>query len=166
MSVRLPLEGDEGMRLARVPHLVFNYAIYWTHGILRRAFLSSHIQFLSIPLASYGILWHVILVSSGDDFLGGAKSLRWINRQTFLLASRVIPSLWKVRTGWKQQQRQITSLDLVESQEQGDGIGCLQKEVNSGEISSCDFLLTGSSGGSSDGRVVAGHRQTIAERML
>ena len=54
----------------------------------------------------------------------------------------------------------------MESQEQGDGIGCLQKEVNSGEIPSCGFLLTGSSGGSSDGRVVAGHRQTIAERML
>ena len=60
----------------------------------------------------------------------------------------------------------MTSLYLVESQEQGDGIGCLPKEVNSGEISSCDSLLAGSSGGSSDGRVVAGHRQTIAEKMF
>ena len=57
-------------------------------------------------------------------------------------------------------------MDLVESQEQGDRIGCLPKEVNSGEIASRDYLLAGSSGGSSDGRVVAGHKQTITERML
>ena len=57
-------------------------------------------------------------------------------------------------------------MDLVESQEQGGRIKYLQKEANSGEIPSYGFLLTGSSGGSSDRRVVAGHRQTIAERML
>ena len=166
MSVRLPLKGDEDMRLARVPHLVFNYAIYGIHGILRRAFLRRHILFLSIPLTVYDILWHAILVASGDDFLGGAESLHWNNRQTFLLTSRVISSLCKVQTSCKQQQRQVTSLDLVESQEQGDEIGCLPKEVNSGENASCDFLFVGSSGGSSDGRVVAEHRQAISERMF
>ena len=56
MSIRLPLEGDEGMRLARVPHLLVNYEIYCIHGILRRALLSRHILFLSIPLAVYDIL--------------------------------------------------------------------------------------------------------------
>ena len=54
----------------------------------------------------------------------------------------------------------------MESQEKGGRIKYLQKEANSGEIPSYCFLLTGSSGGSSDRRVVAGHRQTIAERMF
>ena len=54
----------------------------------------------------------------------------------------------------------------MESQEQGDRIRYLQKEVNSGEIPSYGFLLTGSNGGSSDGKVVAGHRQAITEGMF
>ena len=58
MSVRLPLKGDEGMRLARVPHLLVNYEIYCIHGILRRALLSRHRLFLSIPLVVDVILWH------------------------------------------------------------------------------------------------------------
>ena len=60
----------------------------------------------------------------------------------------------------------ITSLDLVESQEQGDRVRCLQKGVNSGVKTSRDFLFVGSSGGSSDGVVVAGHRQAISEGMF
>ena len=54
----------------------------------------------------------------------------------------------------------------MESQEKDGRIRDLQREANSGEIPSYCFLLTGSSGGSSDRRVVAGHRQAIAEWML
>ena len=54
----------------------------------------------------------------------------------------------------------------MESQEKGGRIKYLQKEANSGEIPSYCFLLTGSSGGSSDRRVVVGHRQAIAEGMF
>ena len=60
----------------------------------------------------------------------------------------------------------MTSLYLVESQEQGDENGCLPKEVNSGENASRDFLFSGSGGDSSDGVVVAGHRQAISEGMF
>ena len=58
MSVRLPLKGDEGMRLARVPHLLVSYKIYGIHGILRRALQSRHRLIPSIPLVVDVILWH------------------------------------------------------------------------------------------------------------
>ena len=49
-------------------------------------------NFLSIHLSSHGILRHAILVSSGDDFLRGAKSLHGIDRRAFLVSSRIIAS--------------------------------------------------------------------------
>ena len=114
-------------------------------------------NFLSIHWSSHGILRHAILVSSGDDFLRGAKSLHGIDRRAFLVSSRIISS-GRVLNGWKELWRLATFLDLVESQEKGGRVKDLQREVNSGEIQPYCFLLAGSNGGSSSWRIVGMHR--------
>ena len=60
----------------------------------------------------------------------------------------------------------MTSLYLVENQEQGDENGCLPKAANYGQNTSRDLLFSGSGGYSSDGVVNSGYRQAISRGMF